>query len=216
MNSDDVAAYLLAHPEFFEAHAEMMAQIHIPHPHGGRTIPISERQILTLRDKSKQLEAKLREIIQFGEENDALGEKMHKITLALMRARDAATALQTATQHLREDFGVPHVAIRLWRGAGADLPAFAPASEATRQFAAGLTAPSCSTAAAVDAASLFGDAASLLGSYAYIPLRDGEAFGLLALASEDSRRYYPEMGTLYLSRLGEIISSALAARLAVA
>ena len=67
-----------------------------------------------------------------------------------------------------------------------------------------------------DTAALFGDAASLLGSYAYIPLRDGEAFGLLVLASEDSHRYYAEMGTLYLSRLGEIISSALAARLAAA
>ena len=67
MNSEDVAAYLKDHPEFFEQYAEMMAEIHIPHPHGGRTIPISERQILTLREKSKQLESKLREIIQFGE-----------------------------------------------------------------------------------------------------------------------------------------------------
>ena len=211
MNSQDVADWLQAHPEFFEQHAEMMASINIPHPHGGRTIPISERQILTLRDKSKQLEAKLHEIIQFGEENDALGEKMHKITLAMLRARDTATLLQTVTQHLREDFAVPHVAIRLWRGASPS-----PVSDETRQFAASLSVPSCSAAAVADTASLFGDAASLLGSYAYIPLRDGEAFGLLVLASEDSHRYYAEMGTLYLSRLGEIISSALAARLAAA
>ena len=213
MNSDDVADYLQEHPEFFEQHAEMIAGIHIPHPHGGRTIPISERQILTLRDKSKQLEGKLREVIQFGEENDVLSEKMHKVTLALMRARDADTVLQTAAQHLREDFNVPHLAIRLWRGAGEHI-AFTPVSEATRTFAAGLTAPQCSSDPAADTAALFGDAAAALKSYAYIPLRDSDAFGLLALASEEPSRYHADMGTVFLSRLGDLIGSALTRHLA--
>ena len=171
MNSSDVAAYLQEHPEFFEEHAEMIAGINIPHPHGGRTIPISERQILTLREKSKQLEGKLREIIQFGEENDLLGEKIHKITLALLRARDADTVLANATQYLREDFTVPHLAMRVWRGAGTHA-AFTPASEATRGFAAALAAPSCSAEPAADTSTLFGDAAAALKSFAYIPLRD--------------------------------------------
>ena len=214
MNSQDVAAYLQEHPEFFEEYAEMMADIKIPHPHGGRTIPISERQILTLREKSKQLEGKLREIIQFGEENDVLSEKMHQISLALLRARDAACAMQTATQHLREAFGVPHVILRVWRGTSADLPEIAPVSEAARNFAAALTAPTCCAEPAADTVSLFGDAAPLLSSYAYIPLRDAETFGLLVLASEEPRRYYPGMGTLYLSRLGDLIGCALAAHLA--
>ena len=42
------------------------------------------------------------------------------------------------------------------------------------------------------------------------PLRDGDAFGLLALASEDAQRFYPEMGTLYLKRLGELVAAAIA------
>lgn len=216
MNSDDVADYLQEHPEFFEQHAEMIAGIHIPHPHGGRTIPISERQILTLRDKSKQLEGKLREVIQFGEENDVLSEKMHKATLALMRARDVDTVLQTAAQHLREDFSVPHLAIRLWRGAGEHTAAFTPVSDATRAFAAGLTAPQCSSDPAADTATLFGDAAAALKSYAYIPLRDGDAFGLLALASEEPSRYHADMGTVFLSRLGDLIGSALTRHLGAA
>ncbi len=213
MNSSEVAAYLQEHPEFFEEHAEMIAGINIPHPHGGRTIPISARQILSLREKGKQLEGKLREIIQFGEENDLLSEKMHKVTLALMRARDAATVLQTATQYLREDFAVPHLAIRSWRGAG-EHAAFTPATEATREFAVALAAPTCSAEAAADTAALFGDAADALKSHAYTPLRDGsDVFGLLALASEESQRYHGGMGTVYLSRLGDLIGCALARHL---
>jgi uncharacterized protein YigA (DUF484 family) len=42
-----------------------------------------------------------------------------------------------------------------------------------------------------------------------VPLRNGETFGLLALASEDPQRFYAEMGTLYLKRLGELIGAAI-------
>ena len=212
MNSEDVAAYLKAHPEFFEQYAEMMAEINIPHPHGGRSIPISERQILTLREKSKQYEGKLREIIQFGEENDAIGAKLHRITLALLAATDVAGAVHAIDFNLREDFSVPHVVLRVWRGAG-ELPVFQPASEATRDFTARLAHPHCCALAVADTALLFGESAPLLKSFAYIGLRDGESFGLLALASEDAHRFYPDMGTIFLSRLGDIIAAALARHL---
>jgi uncharacterized protein len=215
MNSEDIAAYLKEHPEFFEQYAEMMSQINIPHPHGGRTIPISERQILTLREKSKQLEIKLREIIQFGEENDAVGEKMHALSLALLRARDAQSIVHSALKHLCDDFTVPHVAIGLWRGASAELVGLQAVSEVTQKFAAALTEPHCGAEAA-DSAALFGSAAPLLKSFAYIPIRDGDTFGVLTLASEEPRRYHAGMGTLYLSRLGDLIGCALSSHLAPA
>ncbi len=210
MKPDEVAGYLQEHPEFFEHYADAMAEIYIPHPHGGRTISISERQILTLREKSKQLENKLRELIQFGEENDAISEKTHRMTLALLAARDVRAVLNAVSFNLREDFAVPHVVLRVWRGDGhAGLPEFAPVSDATREFAASLSGPYCSNHAMVDTATLFGEAAPHLRSFSYVPLRSGEAFGLLALASEDPQRFYPEMGTVYLKRLGEMAAAAL-------
>ena len=39
--------------------------------------------------------------------------------------------------------------------------------------------------------------------------RDKECFGMLALGSEDVLRFYPEMGTLYLKRMGELAGAAL-------
>lgn len=210
MKPDDVVDYLQQHPEFFEHYADTLAGIYIPHPHGGRTISISERQILTLREKSKQLEAKLREIIQFGEENDAIGEKMHRLMLALLGARDTRSVLNVIYLNLREDFAVPHVVLSVWHADGrADLPEFAPASSAVRDFAASLVQPYCCAHAMVDTATLFGETAPHLRSFSYVPLRDGEVFGLLALASEDPQRFYPEMGTLYLKRLGELVGAAV-------
>jgi len=215
MKPEDVVRYLRDNPGFFEDYAEMLAQIYIPHPHRGRAIPIAERQILTLREKSKMLEGKLAELIQFGEENDAIGEKMHRLCLALFPAGDQHAMLQALYYNLREDFSVPHAALRLWRSAAgaaaADGPEFAAVSEDLRRYAAGLEHPSCGADANPEVLSWFGDAAAQLRSVACIPLRDeGKAsFGVLVLASEDATRFYPEMGTLYLKRLGELLSAAL-------
>lgn len=207
MKPDDVAAYLKEHPEFFESYADVVADVMIPHPHGGRAISISERQILTLRERAKQLEVKLGEMIQFGEENDVISEKVHRLGLALIAARDVAALSNVVDFNLREDFAVPHVALRLWHE-GATTAAGS-TSEATRTFATGLLHPHCGPLAMADTAVFFGEAASLLKSYAYIPLRGKDTFGLLALASEDAQRFYPEMGTLYLTRIGEVIAACL-------
>ena len=211
MKPDEVASYLKEHPEFFEQFAELLSEIYIPHPHGGRAIPISERQTLTLREKNKQLEGKLREVIQFGEENDAISEKVHRISVALLAATDVSAVLNVVYLNLREDFAVPHVVLRAWRASShADLPEFRPVSDASREFAGSLASPYCSGHAMVDTAGLFGEASMHLRSFSYVPLRDSETFGLLALASEDAQRFYPEMGTLYLKRLGDLVGAAVA------
>jgi len=207
MKSEEVAQFLNQHPEFFEQYADMLAEMQIPHPHGGRAIPISERQILSLREKSRRLEAKLGELIRFGEQNDAITDKLHRMTIALIGARDASGVLHVLGFNLREDFAVPHVAVRIWGEFARDAAATASAEAGT--FAEGLSGPYCSAHAMADTLAWFGDAASHLRSFAYIPLRDEQTFGLLALASEDPQRFYPEMGTLYLRRLGEIAAAAL-------
>ena len=210
MNSEQVALYLKHHPEFFEEYADLMATIFVPHPHGGRAIPISERQTLALRDKSRQLETKLKELIQFGEENDAISEKLHRMTLAMIAAAGLQSLLDTIHFNLREDFSVPHVTLRIWNGAGETAPAeLQAASDEAKAFAQSLALPYCSQHAMLDTQSWFGEIGMHLRSFAYIPLRSQQAFGLLVLASEDAQRFYPEMGTLHLKRLGELASAAL-------
>ena len=137
MTPDAVATFLKEHPEFFEQYADMLADIYIPHPHGGRAIPISERQILTLRERSKQLETKLREVIQFGEENDAIGDKVHRLAVLVIGAKTVEVLVAGVKFNLREDFAVPHVALRAWRPDGSAYTAHVPtASAATREYAA--------------------------------------------------------------------------------
>lgn len=211
MKADEIARYLQDHPKFFEEYADLLAQLCIPHPHGGRAISITERQILTLREKAKLLESKLGELIRFGEENDAIGEKVHRLATALAGARDFAAVRHVLLAHLGEDFAVPHVAFRLWNlPAQAEAAEFAEVNEQTRIFAAGLAHPYCGANAGFEAAAWFGEAGGQVRSVALVALRrEAETVGLLALGSEDVQRFYPEMGTLFLQRIAETLGSAL-------
>ncbi len=212
---EEVANYLMQNPDFFESFAPMLAEIYIPHPHGGRAISISERQQLALRDKAKLLEERLRELVAFGEENDAISEKVHRFTLALIRSQGLDALFHTLYFNLREDFSVPHVALRLWNH---ELPPaltpqkaeFSTPSQEIQTYAEGLSAPYCGPRVLYESASWFGEDSSRLRSFAIVALRDTQTFGIMIIASEDPERFYPEMGSLYLKRLGELISAALA------
>ncbi len=50
-------------------------------------------------------------------------------------------------------------------------------------------------------------------SLALVPLGDTAVFGVLALGSEDAQRFYPEMGVLYLRRIGELCAAGVSARI---
>jgi uncharacterized protein len=211
LRPDDVARYLQENPVFFEQYADLLSQIYIPHPHGGRAIPLSERQVLTLRERARALETRLAELLEVGEENDAIGEKMHRLCLAILPAPDLPSLLATLYYNLREDFAVPHASLRVWReGVSLDLPEFRGVSDDMKRYAAGLTQPFCGPGGSAEAAAWFGEAAAHVRSIACMPLRDkSECFGMLVLGSEDVTRFYPEMGTVYLKRLGELAGASL-------
>jgi uncharacterized protein YigA (DUF484 family) len=211
MDASAVAEYLKKNPAFFEEYADVVAQIFVPHPHGGHAIPIAERQILALRDRAYELEQKLRELVRHGTENDEIGEKLHRSTLALFAAPDLETTLAVLSHSLREDFRVPHVAMRLWtaRGEQPALPEFTATSDAMREYADRLRTPYCGPEPALESREWFEDQAAQK-SFAYLPLRTETTFGVLALASDDAHRFHAGMGTVYLLRLAELASVAIA------
>ena len=211
--AEDVAEYLKSNPIFFEQYADLLAQIFVPHPHGGHTVSLAERQMLTLRDKNRQTETKLAELIAFGEENDAISEKVHRLAVGLIAAETFQAVIHLLNFHLRDDFSVPHVALRLWNAPDGveDLPEFAAVSEELQVFAETLNRPYCGSTAGFGTASWFGEHANHIRSQALIALRNGGGtIGMIALGSEEAQRFYADMGTLYLERLGEMVSASLA------
>ena len=212
LTAEQVAEFLKRNPGFFEQNVDILTNLQIPHPHGGRAVSIGERQLLALREKSKILEDKLHELIQFGEENDALSAKVHRLACRVIEAPSLDAVLDTLYLDLLDHFAVPHVAVRLWNVAeeNPDTKEFAAVAVEMRQFVEQMSAPYCGQHAVYESQAWFGEAAAHLKSFALMPLaRDELCFGVVALASEDPKRFYAEMGTLYLARIGELLSHAL-------
>ncbi|MDQ3186787.1 MAG: DUF484 family protein [Pseudomonadota bacterium] len=213
LSPEEIAQYLLKHPQFFEEYADMLADIQVPHPHGGRAIPISERQIVALRDKNHLLQDKLGELVRCGEENGAISERMHRLAVALLTFTCLNNLLHGLNVNLRENFSIPHIALRLWNVTfeSPALPELAQTSDDIHIVAESLLHPYCGPHVLDEIKSWFGeDAIRLhLRSFAMVPLRTEQTIGLLVMGSEDPQRFYPEMGTMYLRQLGELVSAAL-------
>lgn len=162
--------------------------------------------MLTLREKNKGLEKKLHEMLTFAKENDVLQNKVQQFTLALFGVHDLMGLQDIVARNLREIFTVPHVALHVWKGL--------PPSAEVLAFADEHKQPVCAHHAVHETLGWFGEVAAHLHSFAYLPLHaNGQSIGLLVLASEDAHRFYPEMGTVFLQRIAETVSSALQPRL---
>ncbi|HTH40797.1 MAG TPA: DUF484 family protein [Rhodocyclaceae bacterium] len=217
MNAEEVAIYLKTHPEFFEQFGDLLANIKLPNPHGGAAASLADRQVAVLRERVHVLESKMGELLRFGEQNDGIAEKVHRLAVALMAANTLAEAVRNLYNHLEGAFAVPHVAVRIWGvGNGQDAAAteFAEVPDTLKAFAGSMINPYCGFSAGQEAVAWFGDRGERIRSIAQVPLREhghdgGVCFGLLVLASEEVERFYPDMGTLYLSRIGDMASSAL-------
>lgn len=213
LQPEHVAEFLTRHPNFFNDFPTLLADLHIPHPHGTHAVSMSERQLISMRDKVRMLENKLAELIQFGEENDGISDKLHALTLALLAARTPQDIIAALALHLREGFAVPHHALRAWNLAADSVPGLAePVSQAVCDGVATMAQPVCGALAVNEASDWFGEVSPHLRAFACIPLRQAPAaapVGLLVLASEEPKRFYAGMGTLYLERLGQLVGAAL-------
>ena len=214
LDSDSIADYLLEHPHFFEEHAELLGQIKLTSPLMGRAISLQERQMEILREKIKVQELRMADLLRIAQENDDIISKFQAWTRAMLLARNDTDLPQSLVTQLQSIFNVPQVTLRLWNVSEkyqhdeftADI------SDDARIFANGLTTPFCGSNKDFEAAGWLEDPASA-HSVAMLSLRVGaapEAFGLLVMGSADLKRFTDDMGTDFLTRIGETASAALA------
>lgn len=171
-----------------------------------------------LRERIKGLEHKIIEMIRNGQDNLSIYDRMHEWTLQLLRVTDAAALPQLLLDDLKERFQVPQAALRVWgvADAHAALPAAQPVSDDLKSFASSLSLPYCGANAGFEASAWFDEGAGVT-SMAMVPLRvhgADAACGLLVLGSPDPTRYAAQMGTEFLSRIGEVASAGLSRLLA--
>lgn len=211
LDDEAVAAFLHAHPEFFEAHPDLLARMRVPHPAGG-AVSLVERQMSILRQQNHQLERKLVDLIEVARANDQLMERMQKLTVALFEADDAEAVVQVIHEQLRDAFGADAIALCMFEGSAPE-----PARSVTRDdpsleaFTNFLEAgrPVLGKLKPAQMEYLFGERAGTCASAVLIPLGERAEQGMLGIGSTRAEQFNPTMGTIYLSRMGGLIGLAL-------
>jgi uncharacterized protein YigA (DUF484 family) len=110
----EIKTYLKNHPEFFEENAALLADIHLPSPHGGGTISLAERQQLAQRDKITALESRFAELVLHAQQNDSTANKMHIFDLKLHQAKSFDAIEQLISHDLPEMFDLSDTCLRIW------------------------------------------------------------------------------------------------------
>lgn len=213
LTAAQVQDYLKSHPEFFEQHAKLLAEITLPSPHGNGVISLAERQQLAQRDKIRVLESLMEQMIANAEENEATAAKVHLFCLQLLDQQSFSSLQKLIHSTLQTQFNVTQSMIRIWvkpsNSAIVNDAIFTAVEEDFRDWVIALKEPHCG-ARAETSGNLMPEN---LQSFAYIPLSkhmsDQHAFGVLILGNDDKQRFKPEVGTHYLARIGELVAAVL-------
>lgn len=208
MDENVIAGYLQSHPDFFQRHSDLLLTLQVPHQAG--TASLIERQVAVLREKSRDLEEQLNGLIRTARGNEQIVTRLQRFTLELMRADSLDDVIATCQEILRDDFNADFVTLRII-GGDDTMHFIAPDNKTLKHFDKLFNSkkPVCGRLEKEQQKFLFGQNADDMNSVALIPLLGAEKIGILALGSEDETRFHPGMGTVFISHLGELISTSL-------
>jgi len=115
LNDTSVAEYLQTYPDFFERNSPLLIKLRLPHLRDvGATVSLVERQVEVLRERNQSLERKLKELVDVARANDALADRIHRLSQRLIRVRTLPETISAVEASLREDFDAMHSVLVLF------------------------------------------------------------------------------------------------------
>ena len=206
-----VAAYLLANPEFFVEHDELLPELRIPHQRGD-TVSLVERQVKLLRERNIEMRHRLSQLMDVARDNDRLFDKTRRLVLDLLDAASLEELVGTLEDSLRHAFQVPFVSLILFSETPLAVGRSVSSAEA-HQAVGGLLAGGktiCGVLRSHELLFLFGEEqASQVGSAAVVALSHQGLHGVLAIGSADPQHYKSSLGTLFLGYISEVLARVL-------
>lgn len=213
LDAMEVASYLRRHPDFLNEFPDLALALVLPREQG-QAASLASYQLDVLRDKNRELNRRLHELIEIAHENQLLMVRVHTLTLALMRASSLPETLNAVVAALTEDFNTDLVRIVLFRADG-DLPVAEwlliepDGARAMPAFAEFLKRgePLCGRLQQDKLDALFGARVGEVASAVLLPV---DGVGMLAVGSQDANRFHPGMGTVFLKLIAEAVAGAVA------
>ena len=216
LDEDQVAAWLVAHPEFVSRHPEAFEAQAIGHDAQGATSLI-ERQVARLRQTNRELAVRFEELVGTARANEDRVVQLNRVARIMVGATEVDALITALTDSLQRHFGVDATGVFLEGPAQADINRIlwledAPAAHEALTHVRRRGKPICGELTAAQAEALFadGDDDAVFTSAAFIPLGRNQVRGAIVLASRDPQRFTPDMGTLFVELFGALLTATLA------
>ena len=216
----EIVRYLRDHPAFFEAHQDVLAGMLLSHE-SGSAVSLIERQVQILREQKEELKTKLKKLINTAQTNEKLNTNINTLILELLDASSLEGVLNIVEQRIRTDFEADAIVVKLL-ASGSDvlkehieLTAWQQPALVIGEKVMTAREPMCGTFSSEQMQALFNDAD--VKSAGIVPLVKAEnsknCYGIIAIGSYDPQRFRADMGTLFLSLLGQILTRILKSHL---
>lgn len=206
---EQVVEYLVAHPYLLSEYPEALASQKLPHE-TGTAVSLVERQIRTLRELSDKYRAQLDDLVRIARDNESLNRRLHRLTLALIDAREFEEVVDVLQDALREQFQADAVELKLFSAGELEAHSAEPGPALFKEFM-DKGRPSCGPLDSKKLEYLFRSQSRDTCSAALIPLRTDSLVGVLAIGSRDPERFHAGKGVDFLIRLSEVVSHTLQA-----
>lgn len=212
VTEQQVFDFLATHPDFLERHPKLLSHITISHQVEGG-VSLVERQVKVLRDKNRELQGKLIEMLRSAQDNEQLLEKCIRLVLCLIDCQSLQQLTNTLNDLLKREFDLDLVSINLvgrWpRHDNARVYSDAKGLLQSLDCQFPDNQPICGRIDKKTRSVLFPSTTEAPGSVAILPLGQSGNMGILALLSHDATRFSPEMGDLFLQLISSVTSQML-------
>ena len=200
LSAEEVRAFLLKNPAFFAENPDILERLEIPHEEKG-AVSLVEKQSEQLRKKVRHLNYKLNQLIGVAKQNEKIYRVYTDLNVELLRCKSISEIQYKLESVLQERLSLHSVVLHLFKGPHAlqelqrrliiekrfktDTFFFGRLSQHERQV-------------------LFGHETA--ESVALILLGDAQDLGILAVGSDDAGHFTPDMDTLLLKQLQEVLN----------
>ncbi len=209
----DVAAYLLANPDFFVDRDRLLLKIQVPHKSKG-TISLVEKQLDVIRDRQKKTRRQLKEFVENAERNKEIFDKSRKLILSMMAAKQSSEFFAALEKGLKRDFGCKANSLVVF-GKPKQINHFTSRipAESARKYVGALMqskVPTLGTLRPREQDFLFQDQSEKVKSAAVLTIRDkNKHLGMLAIGSSDMEYFTADMDTLFINFIAETLGKLL-------
>jgi uncharacterized protein YigA (DUF484 family) len=208
-----VREFLRDNPTFLDENTDILECLVLPHD-SGNAVSLVERQVGVMRDRNKEMRARLDNMLQTAHDNDLLFEKTKRLVLNLLEAKNLSALIEAVYDSLGKDYGIEFYGLTLL-GDEKKLPRtmarVSSMEKANERIGTllGANRAVCGILREDEMTFLFGERGRNVGSVAAVPLRYDNLYGILAVGNSDPNFYKSSMGTLFLSYIAEILNRVL-------